>query len=57
VYPDGGVQQTPFISEPALVWHDGAHNGHTDVQPFAGALFAVFRQAPPGRETPPRNSM
>jgi hypothetical protein len=43
VNPDGGVQQTPFISDPALVWHDGAHNGHTDVQPFAGALFAVFR--------------
>ncbi len=41
--PDGGIQQTPFISDSTLVWHDGAHNGHTDVQPFAGALFSVFR--------------
>jgi hypothetical protein len=43
--PDGGIQQTPFISEPATVLHDGAHNASTDLLPFGGALFAVFRHA------------
>ncbi|MGZ6142758.1 MAG: sialidase family protein [Myxococcales bacterium] len=43
--PDGGPDQTPFISEPFLVFHDGAHNAGTDALPFAGALFAAFRHA------------
>jgi hypothetical protein len=48
VNPDGGGQQAPFISAPALVWHDGAHNGHTDVQAFesagghAGRLLSIW---------------
>ncbi len=42
---DGGPLATPFISAPYLVFHDGAHAAAPDAQPFAGALFAVFRHA------------
>ena len=43
--PDGGPDQTAFVSAPFMVFHDGAHNTATDAIPFAGALFAAFRNA------------
>lgn len=43
VLPDGGVSDTPFVSDPLLVWHDGAQNSAADSTPFAGAVFAAFR--------------
>lgn len=45
VLPDGGVDNTPFISAPFTVWHDGAQNAAADATPFGGAVFAAFRHA------------
>ena len=44
VLPDGGVSDA-FISDPFLVWHDGAQDSSADAAPFAGAIFAAFRHA------------
>ena len=45
VLPDGGVEGTPFISDPVVVWHDGAQDSAADATPFGGAVFAAFRHA------------
>jgi hypothetical protein len=44
-FPDGGRSNTPFVSDPFTIHHDGAHNSSADTVRFEGAVFAAFRHA------------